>query len=181
MAIDILFINRIPFLICISEGLSFIHIRRLKSRSKSNIANALKLIKKQYNARGFSINVIKADNEFDTEDISTVFPSAIFEICAANEHVPIVERCIRTLKERCRSVCHSTPFNRYPVVMITQLVISCVRSINMFPPKDGISQSLSPSAIVEGKDFLDANVNRVPFGTYVLAYTGTDNTMKEHR
>jgi len=34
-------------------------------------------------------------------------------ICAANEHVPEIERYIRTVKERVRSIAATLPFERY--------------------------------------------------------------------
>ena len=48
---------------------------------------------------------------------------------------------------------------------------------NAFPSKTGVSQTESPSLLVEGKPKLDLGQAFIPFGAYALVYTGTDNTM----
>jgi len=35
-------------------------------------------------------------------------------ICAANEHLPVIKRYIRTVKKRVRSTTATLPFERYP-------------------------------------------------------------------
>jgi len=44
----------------------------------------------------------------------------------ANEHVPEIERCIRTIKERVRSIATTLPFERYPPWLIVEMVYNCV-------------------------------------------------------
>ena len=46
-----------------------------------------------------------------------------------------------------------------------------------FPNKDGIDHDLSPDAIILGTPKLDYNNIKLPFGSYVNLYDGTDNTM----
>ena len=46
--IDIIFVNRIPFLLVKSEGISHIFAHMLRSRSKQNIAKSLRYIKDKY-------------------------------------------------------------------------------------------------------------------------------------
>ena len=62
--------------------------------------------------------------------------------------------------------------------MIRSLVESVVGMMNAFPSKQGISDTLSPSTIVEGKPKLDLKRKIITFGTYALVYTGTSNNMK---
>ena len=47
-----------------------------------------------------------------------------------------------------------------------------------FPSKTGISQTIIPSTIVEGKDKPDLGQKKIAYGSYVLAHIGTTNTMK---
>ena len=97
--IDIMFVNKIPFLLVKSEGINYIHAHILRTRRKSCIAKALRHIKQKYKSRNFSIKTIYADNEFDHDTIKSEFPGTLFEICAAGDHVPAIERCVRTVKD----------------------------------------------------------------------------------
>ena len=179
--IDIMFVNKIPFLLVKSEGINHIFAHRLRSRSKQNIAKSLRFIKSKYQNRGFVISIVYADNEFDHDVIKSEIPGAIFDICAAGEHVPAIERCIRTVKDRCRCMCHSIPFKRYTKIMTIHLIISCVHWLNSFPSEGGISDTMSPLKILEGKDVPDLKTKRIAFGMYALVHTGTSNGMNTRR
>ena len=54
-----------------------------------------------YLTRGFTITDVYGDNEFDVDDYKTIFLPPRLHICAKGEHVPTIERSIRTIKERC--------------------------------------------------------------------------------
>jgi hypothetical protein len=41
-------------------------------------------------------------------------------------------------------VYNSVPFHRFPILMIKEMVTVCVFWLNMFPPHDGVSITLSP-------------------------------------
>ena len=107
-------------------------IYRLRNRTKSLISSKLTNLKNRYRERGFVIKIIYADNEFDHDTIKDVFPETVFKICAAGEHVPSIERAIRTI---------------------------------------------STEILMEGQDNPDLNNKRIAFGSYALAYLGTDNKM----
>ena len=62
--------------------------------------------------------------------------------------------------------------------MVRSLVEGAVNVLNTFPSKQGISTTLSPSAIVEGKPKLDLSKKMISCGSYALAYTKTTNGMK---
>ena len=67
-----------------------------------------------------------------------------------NEHVPEMERHIRTTKERTRCVYNTLPFKRIPARMIIEMVYYSTFWLNSFPADDGISDTLSPRALVVG-------------------------------
>ena len=56
------------------------------------------------------------------------------------------------------------------------MVIGATKLLNDFPNKDGIDQDLSPDAIILGTPKLDYNNIKLPFGSYVNLYDGTDIT-----
>jgi len=61
--------------------------------------------------------------------------------------------------------------------MLVELVYFCVFWLNSFPAKDGISDILSPRAIVHGTN-IDYNKHaKLEYGTYVQSHEEQDNTM----
>ena len=65
LAIDIMFINKIPFLVTTSRNLKFGMVEALKKLQIPTIMNKLKSIIKLYEHRGFQVTVILADPEFE--------------------------------------------------------------------------------------------------------------------
>lgn len=63
---------------------------------------------KKYNARGFRITEIHADNEFSKVE-NDVLPARIV-CCGVDDHVPEVERSVQTMKNDERSVCQAMPY-----------------------------------------------------------------------
>jgi hypothetical protein len=61
--------------------------------------------------------------------------------------------------------------------MIQSLLATVVKWLNAFPNKNGISRTMSPSNIVEGKPNPDFNIKRIVYGSYAMVYIDTDNTM----
>ena len=89
----------------------------------------------------------------------------------------IIERSIRTVKERFRSTCNGIPYKWITILMVRSLVEGIIDVVNAFPSKNGISSTLSPSTIVEGKPNLDLKRKMISFGSYAAVYTGTSNDM----
>ena len=59
-----------------------------------------------------------ADGEF--EALRPWFP--MLNCCAADEHIPDVERYIRTIKDRARSTYRMLPFRHVPRIMLVHLI-----------------------------------------------------------
>ena len=129
-----------------------------------------------YKARNLRIDSCCADNEFGKirDDIRPI----PLEIVAREEHVPRIERAIRTLKERARCDCHGLPYKACPITMTIALVELANHWLNQFPEQDGISDTLSPSAIVLGTPKPDCNRLKICFGSYAQVFDSTDNTMQ---
>ena len=79
------------------------------------------------------------------------------QVCAKGEHVPRIERSVRTVKERCRSTFHAVPYTKYTILMVTSLVQNMVKWLNAFISKGGISEEMSPETIVTGASKPDFN------------------------
>ena len=128
-----------------------------------------------YLARGLSISSICADNEF--EKVREGMRPIPLDIVAREEHVPHIERAIRTLKERVRCFCSSAPFHYLPLAMLIAVIELANTWLNQFPELDGVSAELSPSAIVLGLPKPDCAKLKISFGSYAQVFDSTDNTM----
>ena len=175
--VDFLFVNKLPFLHTKSRHINFLTIQQLKSRSKNEIIAGIKEVVKMYTARGFRINTIHGDNEFNVDDIIEEMRPIRMQFCARNEHIGVAERSIRTIKERARSICHSLPFKRFTKLMTTALVESAVYWLNSFPSRDGVSETMSPRGIVVGGNNIDVNYPMVEYGAFAVVYDSTKNNM----
>lgn len=177
--IDIFYVNKIPFFHTKSGKVKFITSQSLPSKVGSEIEDGLTFVLDLYKKRGFQITDIHGDNEFNITSLKKMLaPIADLHLCAKGEHVPIIERSIRTVKERCRCGCHSLPYRRYTKLMTISLVEGMTTWLNAFAMPSGISSTMSPAAIVTGKNSPDMNLKRISFGSYAMVYIGTQNNMK---
>ena len=169
-----MYINGNPYLHTKSKDINYITINRLQSRKSRDIRRKLKPVLKRYFTRGLTITDVFADNEFSSSEYETFFMPATLHICARGEHVPIIERSIRTIKDRARAAIACLPYDRVPSVMIISLIESVERLLNMFTENN---TDHSPMTIVEGKSIPRGDINRIPYGAYAEVYVGTKNTL----
>ena len=120
--IDFMLVNGIPFLHTISSKIRYRHTIPCNSRKKEIIIKQLHKIIKTYNERGFTIENIHGDNEFNVTDIIESVKPCTTIIYPPNEHVKEIERSICTMKERSRCICHSLPYKRYTKLMTLELI-----------------------------------------------------------
>jgi hypothetical protein len=109
--------------------------------------------------------------------VITGLASLMLNTVSADEHVPEIERHIRTIKERARSVINTLPFEGYPPRMIIELIYYCVFWLNSFPAVGGISDVMSPRTIITGTTIDYTNHCKLEYGTYVQTHEKHDNTM----
>ena len=176
--VDIFYVNGLCFLHTKSKDINFITIHHLHNRKHSRLLKLLKHVIAKYITRGFTITDIFADNEFDHDDFHHLALPANLHICAQNEHVPIIERSIRTVKERARAICQGLPYLHFPKLMTISLLESIERWLNILPTFKNSTITQSPALLIEGRSAPSFSRPRLPFGAYAMAYTGTDNTME---
>ena len=132
LCFDVMFVCGLPFAVSIARALKFGTVEVLANRKAETLLAALKRIKATYARRGFLVNTIAADNEFSTLDASLSAEGMALNVVSRGEHVPEVERHIRTLKERCRSMYNSLPVSQYSQHdgsrngLRRQLLVACV-------------------------------------------------------
>jgi hypothetical protein len=108
-------------------------------------------IYQMYMLRGFHIVEIAGDREFAwiADQVASLPTNPMLNLAAASEHVGLIERIIRFLKEKTRSIHHSLPFQRVPALMLIRMVLHSVQFMNSFPWKGGLKH-YPPSAIMTG-------------------------------
>lgn len=95
LGIDIMFVNKLPFLVTISENIGFTTVENIPDRTRTKVLGAIIRVKNVYERRGFNIRQANVDNEF----VSLTSDSPIsLNITSRSENVPIVERRIRVIK-----------------------------------------------------------------------------------
>ena len=175
LGIDIFFVNKIPFFVTLSRNICFTSATHLPDRKLSSIFDAFKKMYNYYLKRGFRITTVMADGEFAA--LQTMFQNLYgapqLNLTAANEHEPFVERRIRVIKERVRSVRHSLPFKVLPKKLVANMVLFCTKLLNFFPTKGGISTTLSPKAIMSGEQ-INYKDYKLPFGSYCQVHEETE-------
>ena len=174
LCVDFFFVQGIPFLHTISRDIGYRTVHAAADRSRATILRELQRVLKLYHTRGFQVCDIHADNEFAC--VSDVFLPIVFDIVPADSHVGEVERSVRTIKERLRSLVHGLPFKRIPKLMIQHMVTESVRCLNQFPWTNGISDTVSPAGIVTGVALPDYHHMALEFGSYVQVFEDNDPT-----
>ena len=132
--------------------------------------DGLKAVLRLYGARGFVVRIFNADNEFECLREDLLELGVVLNVASANEHCPFIERRIRWIKEKARSVRHDLPYAVMPKLMIVELLYFVVHWLNAFPAKNGVSDTISPGTILTGvtpdyKKHCKAN-----FGSYVQTH-----------
>ncbi len=178
LCIDNMFVNKNGFFMSISRDIHFVTAEALPNRTAPTLMKCLGHVYDAYLQRGFKINKVHADMEFECcRAYIAASLHATLNIASEDEHVPEIERCIRTVKERTRCTHNITPFDRYPPKIIVEMVFMSVFWLNAFPHKHGISRTLSPRTIVTGKHIDYKTHCRIEFGQYVQTHEKHNNSM----
>ena len=91
-------------------------IVRCRGRGRKEILKRLHAIVFRHTKRGFQVNEYHVDNKF--KKIEADLAPSTFYTQAAGENEPTSEQNIRTLEDRTRSMVHSVPYMKMPLLMI---------------------------------------------------------------
>ena len=152
------------FLHTISRKLQYRTVHPVDSRGAPNMQSHIERTIQLYHNRGFVVTTIIADKEF--ECIGPILNNIHLDPVPPEEHVGEVERSVRTIKERVRATAHGLPFTQLPRILIRELVIFSVNSLNQLPADDGLSEFMSPQVIMTGRNNMDYNNLKIEFGSY---------------
>ena len=165
---DIFYVNGDMCLGTVSRRITFVTATYMDSRKYKVLLPVLIKVIILYRYRGFKVEFILTDDEFSGMSVNLLEKGVLLNGSSANEHVPEIERMIRTIKERQRAKVNTLPYNisKYPKVMRIQAVLQSILRLNMFPKKNGVSDTLSPHCIFRDRS-VDYKIHcRVTFGAY---------------
>ena len=89
LTVDVMFVNRVPFLVSQSRGLNFLTVEFLPGRTAKSLAARIEQIRHLYARGGFTVGTILMDNEF--EKLRPLVPGININTTVAKEHVPEIE------------------------------------------------------------------------------------------
>ena len=177
LCMDVLFVNKLPFLATISKHLCYRTATFVPSKQPSAYRSVLDEVFRLYNGAGFRVTTIRCDREFKPlmdpikDDLDIVM-----EYNPSKQHQPEAERNNRVLKERVRATFHRLPYQSIPKTMIQFLVALCAKQLNFFPAKGGVSQYFSPHVILHRYPVDYEKHCSLGFGTYVQASADRERT-----
>jgi hypothetical protein len=167
-----------PFLVSISRAIKYGTVAWLKNAKADAILSHIKDVRNICVKRGFLLKIAEVDGQFEPLRGELAAMGVTLNKCSREEHVPVAERRIRTLKERCRSICCSLPCAKLPGMLVAQMVSTCNFWLNACPPTDGVSRSINPRELITGVK-IDYNKHiRAEFGECVQTHEEHDSSMK---
>lgn len=170
LVVDIMFVNSLAFFVTMSRDLKFITTQYITSRTTNTIGEGLYSVIQLYRNAGFQVKFVLVDGGFEHIRAKYNEYGVILNTTSANEHVPGIERMIRVIKERARSIRCTLPFKKIPKRMLIKMLLFCVFWLNHMPNKNGISNSLSPRMIMTVSKANFKTHCRIPFGAHVQTH-----------
>ena len=177
MSADVMSVNGVRFLITHSRHIRFTTNELLPSLNNNVLLGAILNVRRIYKKRGFMLRMILMDGAFESLRGALAEKDIEPNICSENEHVGEIERTNRTVKERCRGVYNTLPFNKLPGRLVAELVSSTVFWLNALHPGVHLLNNLSPRTLVTGRTIDYKRHCKHEFGAYVQTHEATDNTM----
>ncbi len=168
LAVFVMFVNGVPFLVSVSQGINLVSAEHAPSRTARQLAAGIIRIMDLYSCGGFQVGTMLIDNEF--EKLSVLIPILVMNTAAAKEHVPEEERCTRLIKEHGRGILNTLPFKKMPQIMLIKLIYHVVLWLNAFLTKSGVSKMLLPCKIVYRHKLDFTKHCKARFGTYCKAH-----------
>ena len=164
-----MFVNQVPYLVSVVQPIEFLYVSKLANREHRSLWNSLKTALASLARYKFRVKMIRVDGEvaINTEWFHNKFGlrGIVLGITGAGEAVAVVERKIRHIKERVRSVVNSLPFSLNEKLEVW-LVKYAVRRIELAPTRNSTNH-ISPREKLTGRKIdVDREIKH-GFGDYV--------------
>ena len=173
LCIDLFYVAKNGFFCSTSRNINFHTIQPLESESYGKLLSRLQTIIDLFTARGFEVQHVRGDGQFECLEDS-IRPIHM-HIAAPGQHVPEIERTIRTIKEDVRSTINSLPYSRFTKLMIRHVVKFHVRLRNTRINTNSACRDLNPYTIMTGKTNPSFHDYKLEFGAYAQVSEHPDN------
>ena len=177
IAVDVLYVNKLPFIATISRYIRFGTVEFLRNQKSTTLTEHVKQVNRLYRQRGFRPIYALMDGQFEPLRGDLAEMGIQLNTVSNDEHVPEIERQIRTLKERTRAIYCTLPFRKIPRRLIIEMLYAANYWLNMFPRKGGISKTMSPRTLLTGMTMNYNRHCRLEFGEYVQTHEEHDNSL----
>ena len=115
---DFFFVNGYPFLATKTNKANLNTGEPCISRTTSHTTKAIDTVLELYEAICFNITAVHGDNYFNIKTLKTKLPPICTHIYGKEEHVGIIERMIRLIKESAICMCHAITYQYYTKLVI---------------------------------------------------------------
>ena len=167
--VDIMFVEGLPFLISVCQPLGLVMVDRIPDRKLSTLRKVVSKHINHIHNHNFVVDTVLSDGEGGIAALQDdlLAHNIRYNPAGPGQHVPVVERKIRLIKERVRAHIHSLPFNLSQTLLV-YLIYFVVACINMLPNHNRMDRT-SPKELLTGRKINFDTDLRVGFGDYVHA------------
>ena len=159
----------IPFLVSAAQPLGLIQVTDLSGRRHASVLHGafIQHIDNLTN-KAYKVIAVYADGEGGIDAIKDYIKKvAQYNPAGPEQHVPVIERTIRTIKERVRAILCGLPYT-LPSSLLPDLLSYVVRALNMIP-KQHSTDNLCAREKLTGRKIDAKRDLRIEFGQYVQA------------
>ena len=91
LCMDIMFINKMPFLVTISCNIKFGTVELLLNHQEDTVTKSLQAVMHLYGSCGFLVQMVHVDSKFKALQGPLAGAGSGLNVCTNNKHVPEVE------------------------------------------------------------------------------------------
>ena len=166
--IDLFFMNGLNFLISKTIPLRYVIAVHLLTKGVAEVGKALLRMIGMYRSRGFAISAVLTDREPAVLALEQTLGDAGIKLQpASGDSVPVIERTIRVVKEKSRSIRSTLPFRPSKKILIW-LILFAANAINNFASRHS-EIKLCPNTLLSGFAPDYKKHFKFGFGDYVQA------------
>jgi hypothetical protein len=132
ICVDLMFVNKVAFLVTISRNIHFGTVEAVPNQQAATLVKYIRSVSQIYRRGGFLVEHALADNQFTSLKGFADIGITVNET-GRDDHVGEVERYIRTVKERARCIYNTLPFDVIPPRMVVEMINASVFWLNAFP------------------------------------------------
>ena len=166
---DVFFFRNKGFLASVVSPLELVLVTPIDNEKVQTLGAALESQFAILRTKGFVIRELHVDPHQSLVRLVNQLPGVTVIVVGAGDHVGKVERKIRSIKDRIRSVVADLAF-KLPGKLVKDVVMYAVNRINLQPYSGGGHHGLSPRVLFTGRKVDVKKELCMSFGTYVEAY-----------